>query len=168
MPTETFSDAIALLKTDHDTVEGLFGRFKEAHGNRWPIASKACTLLKVHMTLEEEIFYPALRGKVADDKLDEGLVEHDSGKILVNDILAAAGKDDVYATKFHVLGEQMVHHHHEEEEYVTGIFAEARNSGVDLVALRDQMLTRRAELEAEAKAGDLPSADPTYVDVTES
>lgn len=168
MRTETFSDTIALLKADHDTVEGLFEMFKEAHGNRWPIARKACTLLKVHMVLEEEILYPALRGKVADDKLDEGLVEHDSGKILINDILAAAGKDEVYATKFHVLSEHMVHHHHEEEEYVTGIFAEARKSGVDLVALRDQMLTRRIELEAEAKAGELPPSDPTYVDVSES
>lgn len=168
MPSKTFTDAIALLKADHDTVEGLFDKFQAAKGNKWPIAYTACTLLKIHMTLEEEIFYPAIRGKVEDDKLDEGLVEHDSGKVLINDILGEGPKGEVYATKFHVLSEHMVHHHHEEEEYVTGIFAKARESGVDLVELRDRMLERRAELEAEAKVDDLPTATPTYVDVAQS
>lgn len=168
MPAPEFTDAIAMLKADHDTVEGLFEKFKSAKGNKWPIAQQTCSLLKVHMALEEEIFYPAVRGKVEDDKLDEGLVEHDSGKVLINDILAGGPKDEVYATKFHVLSEHMVHHHHEEEEYVSGIFALARKSGVDLVELRDRMLARRAELEAEAKANELPEAEPTYVDVTAS
>ena len=44
-----------------------------------------------------------------------------------------------------------------------GLFAQARASGVDLVALRDQMLARKEELMPQAQANTLPPAVPTAV-----
>jgi hypothetical protein len=119
-----------------------------------------CNLLKIHMTLEEEIFYPALAehgGK--KDKLNEGLVEHDTAKVLVNDILDAENTKDNLVAKLQVLGEQMVHHQDEEEQR-GGIFDQARKSDLDLVAMLEVMLGREAELKKELRADDgLPAAE---------
>lgn len=41
-----------------------------------------------------------------------------------------------------------------------GIFAQCRRTDVDLVALRDRMLIRKQELQAEAEKGALPPAKP--------
>ena len=167
---ETYTDAIAKLKADHDKVESIFAKLKNAsEAETRTLGNQVCSMLKIHMTLEEELFYPALRGKkeADEDKLDEGLVEHDSGKVLVNDALADLEQDRL-GTKLKVLGEHMEHHHKEEEEYETGIFAQARKAGIDLVALLAAMETREAELKAELKDGDLPTAEMNFVEVEAS
>jgi hypothetical protein len=40
------------------------------------LAKRICTELTVHTTIEEEIFYPACKGKIEDDLLSEGYAEH--------------------------------------------------------------------------------------------
>ena len=167
---ETYTDAIAKLKADHDKVEAIFAKLEDASESETrTLGNQVCNMLKIHMTLEEELFYPALRGKeeADEDKLDEGLVEHDSGKVLVNDALADLEQDRL-GTKLKVLGEHMEHHHNEEEEYETGIFAQARKAEIDLVALLDAMLKRETELKAELKEGDLPTAEMNFVEVVAS
>jgi hypothetical protein len=162
----TTPDAIAKLKADHDRVEALFDKLKDASpAQTRKIGVQVCNLVKIHMILEEEYLYPELRGKpgVDTDKLDEGLVEHDSGKVLLNDVLADPAHDQA-AAKLQVLGEQMEHHHKEEEER-GGIFAQARQADIDLVAMRVAMEKREAELKAELKAEDLPPSELNYVDL---
>ena len=56
-------------------------------GRKGEIARKICHELIVHSMIEEEIFYPAIRGKVEDDLLDESYVEHDGAKMLIAEIL---------------------------------------------------------------------------------
>ncbi|WP_423141746.1 hemerythrin domain-containing protein [Parablastomonas sp. CN1-191] len=154
-----FSDAIALLKADHREVEDLFEKFERAgSGAKQAIAEKICNALKIHAQIEEEIFYPAFRGKVEDDTLDEAYVEHDGAKVLINDIMAGNADDDFYDAKVTVLSEDIKHHVHEEEMPSEGMFAQCRETDVDLVALRDAMLARKAELQAQADAGGLPPA----------
>src|SRR5262245_2947151 len=66
-------DAIALLKADHRKVEGLFEQFEKARSDdrRAALAMEICTELTVHAMIEEEIFYPACKGSVEDDIMDE-------------------------------------------------------------------------------------------------
>jgi hypothetical protein len=166
MPQE-FTDAIALLKADHREVEDLFAKFEKAgEGQKQAIAEKICDELKIHSMIEEEIFYPALRGKIEDeDLLDEAYVEHDGAKVLINDIMAGAGSgDEFYDAKVKVLQEQIEHHVKEEEAPSEGIFAQARDAEVDLVAMRDQMMARKQELMAQAESGGLPPAKLTTVE----
>jgi len=165
MPSETFTDAIALLKADHRKVEDLFEQFdKSTSSNRkQKLVHEICTELKIHTLIEEEIFYPAFRGKIERDTLDEAYVEHDGAKVLVNDIEAGSPEDDFYDAKVKVLSEEIKHHVHEEEMPSEGMFAQCRKSDVDLVALRDQMLARKEELLAQAKSAGLPLAQPTAV-----
>lgn len=165
MAVETFTDAIALLKADHRKVEELFEKFESATAasKKGQFAQQICTELKIHTLLEEEIFYPAFRGKIEDDTLDEAYVEHDGAKVLINDISSGSPEDDFYDAKVTVLSEEIKHHVKEEEARGDGMFAQCRETDVDLVALRDQMLARKQELLAEAKAGALPPAKPTAV-----
>jgi len=162
MATGNKQDALQLLTQDHRTVEELFEQFEKAsgEGRKEKLARQICLELKVHATLEEEIFYPALRGKIEDDDLDEALVEHDGAKVLINDIEAGGAGDDFYDAKVKVLKEQIEHHVKEEERQQGNIFTQARRADVDLEALGEQMAARKAELMAQAEAGGLPPAIP--------
>src|SRR6202048_1594250 len=72
-------DAIALLKADHRKVEDLFSKFEAAGeaDKKKCLASQICTELTVHTILEEEIFYPACKGKMEDDLGREAHVYHE-------------------------------------------------------------------------------------------
>ena len=168
MLEQDFTDAIALLKADHRKVEQLFAAFEEAKGasRKEALAKEICTELKIHTMLEEEIFYPALEGKIEQDLLDEAYVEHDGAKVLVNDIEAGGPDEDYYDAKVKVLSEEIEHHVKEEEQPSEGMFAQARKTDVDLVDLRDRMLARKQELMTQAEAGGLPPAQLTAVDAS--
>lgn len=160
---KTYSDAIALLKADHRKVEELFASFEKASSSdrKATIAKQICTELKIHAQIEEEIFYPACRGKVEDDDMDEAYVEHDGAKVLINDIEASSPDSEYYDAKVMVLSEEIKHHVKEEEARGEGMFSQARKEGVDVDGLLDAMLARKQELMAQAKATGLPPAKTT-------
>jgi hypothetical protein len=85
--------------------------------------------------------------------------------VLINDIMAGGGDDDFYDAKVKVLSEEIKHHVGEEEMREEGMFAQCRDTDVDLVALRDAMLARKQELMAQAEAGGLPAAALSVVSV---
>lgn len=166
MPTQTYSDAIALLKADHRKVSELFEKFENAReGQKEALAQQICNELKIHTAIEEEIFYPACKGKIEEDTLNEAYVEHDGAKVLINDILAGGPDDKFYEAKVHVLSEEVKHHVREEEMRVEGMFSQAREAGVDVEGLLDRMLARKQELAARAKNGGLPPAKPSVVNL---
>ena len=163
MVTERKMDATHLLAEDHRKVEDLFEQFEKASGDgrKEKIARQICTELKVHAMIEEEIFYPALRGKISDDDLDEAYVEHDGAKVLINEIEAGGPDEEYYDAKVKVLQEQIEHHVKEEEKQQDNLFQQARAADVDLEALGRQMAARKAELMQLAEAeGGLPPAQP--------
>jgi len=143
-------DAVALLKADHRTVEGLFDSFERARTaeRKAELARKICDELIIHSLIEEEIFYPAVRGKVEGDLLDESYVEHDGAKVLIAEILAGDPEDDFYDAKVMVLSEEIKHHVKEEERRAKGLFAQARRAGVDMEALGAALQRRKDELQA--------------------
>lgn len=160
MPSKDYTDAIALLKDDHRKVEELFDKFESAReSSKRTIAEQICTELKIHATIEEEIFYPAVAQGVEADTMNEAYVEHDGAKVLINDILASETVDDLFEAKVKVLSEEIRHHVQEEEMRAEGMFAQARDAGVDMVALRDALIARKEELMAMAENGGLPPAE---------
>lgn len=167
MADAKFTDAIALLKADHRKVEELFKEFEDTKSasKKKSLATEICNELKIHALIEEEIFYPAFRGKIEDDTLDEAYVEHDGAKVLINDIDQSSADADFFDAKVTVLSEEIKHHVHEEEMPSEGMFAQCRRTDVDLVALRDAMLVRKSELMELAKSSGLPPAKPTVVNV---
>ena len=151
-------DAIALLKADHRKVEELFEQFEAAKGAaaKERLAKQICTELTVHTIIEEEIFYPACKGKTEDDLLDESYVEHDGAKVLIAEIEAGGPDEEFYDAKVKVLSEQIQHHVKEEEKPTEGLFAQARKAKLDMDALGQQLAVRKEELLAQIKAGGLP------------
>ena len=151
-------DAIALLKGDHRKVAGLFRKFESARGpNKKALAREICLELSVHTMIEETIFYPAVRGPVEKDLMDESHVEHDSAKLLIASILAGKPSDDFYDAKVTVLKE-VVKHHVKEEEQRGGLFTQARKSKrIDFVALRERMEALKEELVAQYTRQGIPT-----------
>ncbi|MFL6845006.1 MAG: hemerythrin domain-containing protein [Allosphingosinicella sp.] len=166
MVTERKMDATRLLTDDHRKVEDLFEQYEKASGDgrKEKIARQICTELKIHSMIEEEIFYPALRGEIDDDDLDEAYVEHDGAKLLINEIEAGGPDDDFYDAKVKVLQEQIEHHVEEEEKSRGNIFQQARATDLDLEALGEQMAARKEELMRLAQSQGLPPAQPATME----
>jgi hypothetical protein len=163
MPETKSQDAIALLKEDHRKVEDLFEQFEKARGDgrKEKLALQICQELTIHTIIEEEIFYPALEGKVDDDLLKESFVEHDAAKALIAEIEAGEPSDDFFDAKVKVLQEQIEHHVEEEEKPKEGLFAKARQADVDLKALGEQVSRRKTQLQDQIKARGLPEPETT-------
>jgi len=150
----TRADATTLLAKDHKDVKALFKRYDkltkaEADGSeRQELAEQICQMLTVHATIEEEIFYPAVReADVDEDLLDEAEVEHASAKDLIGQIQSMSPDDDLYDAKVTVLGEYINHHVAEEEGQM---FPKARRAKVDLEGLAGQLKERKDALMSES------------------
>ena len=153
-------DATHILAADHRNVEALFEEFEKATSNdrKAKLAKQICTELKIHAQIEEEVFYPALKGKIDEDLLKEAWVEHDGAKVLINDIEASGPEDEFFDAKVTVLSEEIKHHVKEEEKQQDNMFQQARAADVDLEALGQAMLARKEELKEQAESTGLPPA----------
>ncbi|WP_439517570.1 hemerythrin domain-containing protein [Hydrogenophaga sp.] len=151
--TRTAPDACTLLDADHKAVKKMFkdyddlasSKSKSAMQKRLDLAREICQELTVHATIEEEIFYPALRAVLKDtDLLAEAEVEHAGAKDLIAQIEAMDEVDEMFDAKVKVLGEYIDHHVKEERNE---IFPKARAArGLDLVAMREPLQARKEAL----------------------
>src|ERR1700730_5738943 len=145
-------DAVALLKADHHQVKEWFAEFEMARSSKvkQALAASICTALTVHATIEEELFYPSFLKATKDkNKHHDAAIEHDGAKKLIAEIQDSNPSDDYFDSKVHVLSE-MIKHHVKEEEQPGGMFAEAKDSNMDLVAIGRQMAARKSELMGES------------------
>ena len=152
MPKTKTQDAIEMLKADHAKVEKAFKEFEKMDRSDTETCREAvrsvCEDLKVHTTLEEEIFYPAVREAIEDeDLLNEAAVEHETAKMLIEQLENMEPDDPNYFATFTVLGEYVMHHVKEEEGEM---FPQARKAkSLDLAALGERIMARKEELTAE-------------------
>ena len=143
-------DAIAMLTEEHREVSDMFEQFENlsdrAKATKAKLTEKICNALIAHTTIEEEIFYPAVREAVKDeDMIDEAVVEHASAKDLIAQIREMSPEDDLYDAKVKVLSE-MIDHHVEEEE--KEMFPKTRKLKLDMGVLGEEMKKRQEEIEA--------------------
>lgn len=155
-------DAITMLTADHKKVKKLFSDFDKlkqsgSDEEKGAVVEQICNELTIHAELEEEIFYPAVRGAIDDsDLMDEALVEHAGAKDLIAQLQDMDPEDDLYDAKVTVLGEQINHHVEEEEGEM---FPKAKKSGVDTEGLAKQMLQRKTALLQEMGINDGAAED---------
>src|SRR6185369_5035541 len=112
--------------------------------------------LTIHTIIEEEIFYPACKGMVEEDNLDEAQVEHDGAKVLIAELEEGSPDDAYYDAKVKVLSEE-IKHHVKEEERPGGIFSQVKDSDVDLAALGEQIAARKTSLMAQFEKTGIPA-----------
>jgi len=144
-------EAIEMLKDDHDKVKKSFKEFekldREDTETAYQLAMSVCDELKLHTTLEEEIFYPAVREIIDDDDLmNEAAVEHETAKMLIEQLENMQADDPNFHATFTVLGEYVNHHVKEEEDEM---FPAAKKSDLDFDDLAQRMRARREELTGE-------------------
>jgi len=148
------ANAIDLLKEDHEKVKKAFRQFEKMDRSDTEacreLVERACADLRMHTTLEEEIFYPAVREAIEDeDIMNEAAVEHETAKILIEQLENMEPDDPNYFATFTVLGEYVMHHVKEEEGEM---FPQAKKAkDLDLEALGEQMTARKEELSAETE-----------------
>lgn len=143
-------NAIELLKQDHASVKKAFKEFEKMDptdtATLQELVTMVCNELKVHTMIEEEIFYPAVREAIDDeDLMNEAQVEHDSAKVLIQQLEGMKADDPLFVANFAVLAEQIEHHAKEEE---TEMFPQLKKGKLDLEALGEKMMARKEELMA--------------------
>jgi hemerythrin-like domain-containing protein len=144
------TDPLRMLKDHHNRVKKLFREFEQVDRDDpeacREIVEQACTELKIHTTLEEEIFYPASREGVEEDLMNEAEIEHESAKMLIRQLDDLQPGDPRYGAAFIVLGEYVKHHIKEEENEM---FPQVREAKLDLETIAEQPRTRKDELMGE-------------------
>ena len=143
--------ALEMLKADHDKVKKAFKEFekldREDSEAMQELVQTVCEDLKVHTTLEEEIFYPAVREAIEDeDIMNEAQVEHETAKMLIEQLENMGPDDPNFHATFTVLGEYVNHHIEEEEDEM---FPQAKKTDLDFEDLAERMKARRQELMGE-------------------
>jgi hemerythrin-like domain-containing protein len=141
-------DPIQLLKKQHREVEALFKKIEKTRSAdpRRALMLELASNLKLHMTIEEEIFYPAVQqlpAKKAEEMTLEAYEEHAVVKLVLAELPGVDPEDERFDAKMTVLSELIEHHVDEEENEM---FKTAKKLGTaELNALGDRMA---AEVEA--------------------
>src|SRR5688572_33185330 len=144
--------ATELLKKQHREVKTLFGEAKKAKpAQRRSVLDQITEKLRAHMTIEEDIFYPAVREigtKKTEEIVPEAYEEHHVVALVLDELPDVDVEDERFEAKVTVLDE-LIEHHVEEEEHE--MFKIAEKLGAD----------RLGELGAEmASATNGESAEP--------
>ena len=150
-PPQKPVDAIKLLKQDHEKVRELLGQLENASGaRRQKLLSQVEQELKVHTTIEEEIFYPAYREaarKKEDKKLFfEALQEHHVVDLVMPEMNDGDSPEELKA-RAKVL-KDLVEHHAEEEEKEMFPRAKKAMDREELLTLGEMMQRRKEDLMA--------------------
>ena len=160
-------DAIQLLTSQHRSLEGAFddvladGIDDDARTTR---LARAGDELMIHITAEEQLFYPAVNARRTEDVLLESLEEHLSLKRLLADLLELEPGDVTFTAKVKVLAEQAAHHHKEEEQHlfpkVLGLLDVGHRSqlGSEMLALEQRLMAAGNPRDAVRRQTD--SAEP--------
>lgn len=149
--------AIDVLTDDHNRVRNLFGYFAQLEGSgptaeRITVAEEICKELVVHTTIEEELFYPAVRVAIDDRELiNEAEVEHGGAKYLIQQLLPVEKDDLRFCAKIAVLREYVKHHMDEEEKK---IFPRVKQANFDLIVVGQMLMDRREELRNRLKTAE--------------
>lgn len=163
--------AIALLKEEHHAFRELFDQVETLEGEaRFAQVQEILLQLSVHLTIEEELFYPAVKQATGSEEPNHGIVEHATAKSVMAELEQLKGTEELYAAKVHVLGEETIHHIDEEDE---DLFEDAkaahRDGKLDLDELGDRMRTRQAELyDRIVETGDEGETDEAIASEVES
>src|SRR5207253_6126819 len=113
--------ATDLLKKQHKEVKALFKKIENTEGarERRRLMNEISIALEGHTAIEEEMFYPAVRGletQKAEEMVLEAFEEHHVVKLVLAELPQVDPADERFEAKMTVLSELVEHHADEEEE----------------------------------------------------
>jgi hemerythrin-like domain-containing protein len=145
-------DALELLANDHRVMKKVLEDLEgtDDAGQREKLFTEAGRDLTIHETIEEEIFYPALREHAKTKEIAlEAYEEHHVVDLVMEELEATPFADETWEAKFKVMKENIEHHIEEEENEM---FAHARQvfDTSQLAELGERMQARKTELQSSA------------------
>lgn len=147
-------DALSLLKEDHDRVKRMLSDLdsttERGIKTRKEGFAKLVNELEIHETIEEEIFYPALKEHSESREIVlEGYEEHNAVDMVIAEIKETPFDDETWGAKFTVMKENIEHHIEEEEG---DMFKQARDvlDEEKLEELGKRMAERKDQLQNAA------------------
>jgi hemerythrin-like domain-containing protein len=160
------TDAIVLLKQDHQEIRKLFRKFEDAgeHADvtRGKLVDQVLELLTVHTYIENEVMYPRVRELVPDleDDVLESYEEHHVADVLAMELATMSPDDEHFTAKTTVLIENVEHHMEEEEgDWFPKVRAELgrkqlQEIGAEMLELKKKAPRRPSQPSALKKALD--------------
>lgn len=160
------TDAIVLLKDEHQEIRKAFAAFEQAGDRAYAAKGKAVDriieLLTTHTYIENEVMYPRVRELVPDieDDILESYEEHHVADVLVMELAAMKPDHERFTAKATVLIENVRHHMVEEEEEWFPKVREAlgrtrlQELGAEMLEARKTAPTRPSQPGALKKAID--------------
>ena len=113
-------NALDLIKQDHDRLKHVFKQALDADdpATRGELLERIRAELVAHERMEEDIFYPALRGATekAKDIVLEGYEEHHVIDVILDEMFDVPEDTEQWHAKLKVLQENLEHHIEEEED----------------------------------------------------
>jgi hypothetical protein len=121
MSEVTSMDPTQLLKKQHREVESLFKKVEKSESPEEArrLIEEIRANLELHMRIEEDMFYPAVRElpqKKAEEMVLEAYEEHGVVKLVLERLPEADPEDERFHAKMTVLLELIKHHVEEEEK----------------------------------------------------
>jgi hemerythrin superfamily protein len=150
-----------MIRMDHTHAMTLFHRFKAdtSPSRKHALVRNACLAIEIHAQLEEEIFYPALRGVLTGDEvLDKSEPEHERMRQLIGELRERLGAEDdssaetTFDDKFMELMRLVIHHVADEE---TQLLPAAERLLSDRLSDLGVEMTRRRIALLKPHAGEL-------------
>jgi len=144
-------DALVLLTADHNEIDKLVREFERRrktadHVEKGKLALRICHALAVHITIKNEVFYPAAEAVLeGDDRelLDKARIEQDGLRRLIAGIEDTSSDHPTFDSMVLVLADQVARHMKKEEDE---IFPRLRHSRLDLVGTGERMAARKTQL----------------------
>jgi hemerythrin superfamily protein len=149
-------NAITMLERDHATFRRLLAQLdattSRALVTRRRLFARIKTELTVHETIEEEVFYQALKSHPrAKQEVLEGVEEHHLVDGLLGEMTPLAPDDETWGAKANVMRENVEHHLAEEE---SDLFPMARRifDPAELEDLGARLAKRRTTVRRSVRA----------------
>lgn len=147
--------AIKLLEQQHRKVESIFRKLEgEGRGEPEALLTELANDLAAHMTIEQEIFYPAINA-IDHDQVLESYEEHALAEVALKRLLAADPRADEFKARVSALRDLIQHHVVEEEKELFPQVEKAMDEE-RLLELGTRMKQRFDEVEAAGYESAVP------------
>ena len=147
------TDAIEMLKADHQKVMDLFSEYAATSDQKAKrqIATQVFVELETHAQLEEIVFYPAFAEETDEEGnqlVTESLEEHQAVKELIEELRGLGADEAEFDAKFRALMDNVQHHVEEEE---SEMFPEAEEA---LETFMEDLMDEMQELKQQLTAAN--------------
>jgi Hemerythrin HHE cation binding domain len=144
-PSTMPGDAIGLLTRDHRLLTELFREFEVAAKQQLdPLARRICKLVRVHMQIKEELFFPAARRALADEELVRQAEQKDAeARQCIMLIESLSSDDEAFTKAVGTLARELTANFDSQERE---LFTRLRGSKIDLLSVGLSLAERRDTL----------------------